>query len=80
MTLEMLSEFLLWCFLINFGIMLAWFLMFTLARDLIFKVHSRWFRLSEERFDAIHYSWMAFYKLAIFMLNFVPWLALQIMR
>jgi hypothetical protein len=56
----------------------VWFLFFTLAHDWVYRFHNRWFRLSVERFDATHYLGMAIYKLAIFLFNLVPWLALHI--
>ena len=33
MSLEVLRNFLLWCTVINYGVLLLWFLVFTLARD-----------------------------------------------
>jgi hypothetical protein len=78
MTIETIREMLGWCTLINMGILLHWFLIFTFARDRIHRFHGRWFRLAPERFDAIRYSGMAFYKLGIFLLNLVPYLALRI--
>ena len=52
--------------------------MFIVGRDWIYRMHSRWFRISEERFDAIHYAGMAIFKTAIFLFNLVPYLALRI--
>ena len=47
-------------------------------RDWIHRIHGRWFKLSAEKFDAIHYTGIMIYKLAIFMFNLVPYLALLI--
>jgi len=41
-------------------------------------VHSKWFNLSVDKFDAIHYSGMALFKIGIFLFNLVPYLALRI--
>ncbi len=78
MTLEIVRNALGWCTLINMALLMLWALMFIFARGWIYKMHGKWFRLSEERFDAIHYSAMAFFKLAIFVFNLVPYLALRI--
>jgi hypothetical protein len=78
MTIEMLSEALLWSTLINMGLLLWWALFFIFGRGFIYRMHSRWFKLSEEKFDTIHYSGMAFYKICIFMFNIVPYFALMI--
>jgi hypothetical protein len=78
MTLTELREILGWCALINMGLLAWWLLFIMLAHDWTWRLHSRWFSLTRERFDAIHYQGMAFYKVAIFLFNVVPWLALHI--
>lgn len=79
MTLEQAREFFLWCTILNFGMLMLWAAMFFFARDFIKRVHGRWFRLSDEQFDAIHYAGMAYYKLGIFLFNLMPLIALYIM-
>jgi len=69
MSAKFAQDFLLWCLVINYGVLLAWFLVFRLAHGWLFRLHSRWFRLSEERFDAIHYGGMAGYKIGILLFN-----------
>ncbi len=78
MTAEMLRDVLGWCSVINFGLLLVWFVGFVVAHDLIFRIHSKWFAVSKEQFDTIHYAGMAFFKMSIFLFNFVPNLALCI--
>ena len=78
MTLEIVRNALGWCTLINMAFLLIWLIMFIVGRDWIDRMHSRWFRISEERFDAIHYAGMAIFKTAIFLFNLVPYLALRI--
>jgi Family of unknown function (DUF6868) len=58
--------------------MMLWFLLFVVAHDWMYRLHSRWFRLSAETFDAIHYGGMAAYKLGILLLNLVPLAALYL--
>jgi hypothetical protein len=78
MTLPEIRAFLLWCTLFNAGLLTIWFLMFAVARDWIYRLHSRWFPIPRERFDAIHYALMAAYKTGIILFNLVPWLALLV--
>ena len=78
MSIELTRNFLLWCTVINYGILLVWFLVFTLAHDWMRRFHSRWFRLSDEQFDALHYVGMSIYKIGILLLNLVPFLVLSI--
>ena len=60
------------------GLLLVWFASFVLAHDSIFRYHGRWFRLSVEKFDEIHYAGMSRFKIGIFLLNLVPYLTLRI--
>ena len=76
MTIEFLRETLLICTLMNFALLIVWGLMIMFLHDLIYRVHSRWFKISVERFDSIHYACIAIFKLSIFMFNLVPYLAL----
>ena len=78
MTIDLVRDVLLWCFIINIGILLYWFLFFTLAHDWVYQFHGKWFKLSVEKFDAIHYAAMAFFKICIFVFNIVPYFALCI--
>ena len=80
MNVELLQAVLGWCAVINYGILLWWFLWISVAPDWIYGLHTRWFRIDRERFDAIHYAAMAGFKLAIFVLNIAPYLALRIVR
>ena len=60
------------------AVLLYWFGVFVLAHDWLHGMHSRWFSLSAEQFDAIHYASMAFFKLCIFLFNLAPYIALHI--
>jgi hypothetical protein len=74
-----LCNFFKWCFIINAGIFVFWFVVYLTARDTIYRIHARWFELSKEQFVSVHYRLMGQYKLAIFLLNLVPWIALLIL-
>lgn len=73
-----IREFLLWCTVINYGILLLWFLFFTLAHDWMYRFHGRWFSFTPERFDGIHYLAMALYKIGILLFNLVPLLVVYL--
>jgi hypothetical protein len=78
MTLEILRDALGWCTILNWILLAWWLLFFKLGHDWIYRLHNRWFKLSVEKFDAIHYCGMALYKTAIIMFNLIPYLALRI--
>ncbi len=78
MTLELVRSTLMWCTVINFGLLIWWFVLFIVARDWMRRFHGKWFKLSDETFDAIHYAAMAIFKLLIIVFNLVPYIALLI--
>lgn len=76
--METLRAMLGWCTLINIIVLLYWWLVLWLAHDWVYRTHTRWFRIPVEKFDAIHYAGMAFFKLVVIVFNLVPYLALRI--
>lgn len=79
MNTQLMRSFLLWCTVINYGILLVWFLVFILAHDWMRRLHGRWFRFSDEQFDALHYLGMSIYKMGILLFNLVPFVVLWIL-
>ena len=71
---------LFWCGVINYGVLLVWFLVFMFAHDWIYFLHSRWFHLSVEQFDMLHYAGMSVFKIGILLFNVSPYCALHIVR
>lgn len=78
MTIDVVRSLLLWCMIINFGLFFLSFLSFTLFHDFIYRIHGKWYNISEDRFNAIIYSVMVFYKILILFFNAVPYFALLI--
>jgi len=78
MSIDTIGELLGWCTIINYSLLILWFLFFVLAHDFLFKLHGKWFNLTVERFDAMHYVGMAVFKVFIFVFNLTPYLAIQL--
>jgi hypothetical protein len=76
MNTDLIKDFLLYCLVFNYVILIIWFGVFSLAHDWIFDLHKRWFTLSIEIFDSLHYMSMAIYKIAILILNIAPLVAM----
>ena len=79
MTVDAIRHFLLGCTVINYGILLVWFLVFVFAHDWMLHLHGRWFQLSPDQFDALHYGGMTIFKVGIMLLNLVPFVALSLL-
>jgi Family of unknown function (DUF6868) len=78
MTVEILRATLGWVAVFNLGLLAVWLLFFMAAHDWVYRLHGRWFDIPAQRFDAIHYACMAFYKLATLLFVITPYLALRI--
>ena len=76
MTTQELQEFLMWCSILNSGLLMSWFLIITMAGGWVHRIHGRWFNLSRERFDAIHYQQIGNFKVVIMVFNVTPYVAL----
>lgn len=79
MTVELLRSALAWCSVIDIGILLFWFLAFTMAGDWMYRIHGRFFKISRESFTMANYCGLGLFKLAILVFNLVPYLALRIL-
>ena len=80
MTTDELLGFLWRCAAINYAILLLWFGVFLLAHDWMYRLHTRWFKLTPAAFDALTYGAVAIYKLGNILFFLVPALALLWMR
>ncbi len=79
MTLDMLREFFFWNMVINMGLLTFSFIMIITVRPWAYKLHGQLFALKDEQFDVIWYTVLAGYKIAVFVFNVVPYIALRIM-
>ena len=73
-----LRDLLIWSLVFNYVILMVWFIALTVAHDGVYRLHTRWFQLSRETFDAVHYGGMAVYKIGILLLNLAPLVAVLI--
>lgn len=78
MTTNGIKHVLLWCVGLNYLVLFIWSGVFIFAHDWMFRMHSRWFKLSVETFDSLQYGGIAVYKIGIILLNLVPLVALYL--
>ncbi len=76
MNASEIKDLLLWSAAVNYAVLVIWMVAFTFAHGWLFRLHSRWFRISEPAFDAIHYAGMAVYKILVLVFNVAPLLAM----
>ncbi|MEI6335054.1 MAG: DUF6868 family protein [Methylococcaceae bacterium] len=76
MSPDIIKALLLYSLTFNYVMLLIWFCVFSFAHDWLYRLHSRWFFISVESFDALHYAGMAVYKIGLILLNIAPLVAL----
>ena len=78
-TLQTLTEFLGWASVINISILLISSISLILMRESIMRIHSKMFGLDATHLPSAYFQYLAQYKIAIFIFNLVPYIALKIM-
>ena len=62
MSTETLRTVLLYCTLINFGLLALWGLLFVLPHEWLYRWQGRRFRMSPDQFDALNAAGIGLYK------------------
>ena len=79
MNIESLTQFFMWCTVINVAIYIVWVLFVLLAPDFVYRLQTKWIPISRETFNVMMYSFMGAFKVVIIVFCFVPYLSLVIM-
>ena len=78
MDLQVITNFFLWCTVINGVLFSFWMIMFVLFPDTVYRTQSRWFAISREHFDTIIYAFFGLFKILFLIFNVVPYVVLRI--
>ena len=78
MTREALTAFFGWCTVLNTGVLVFASLWLVLLRGKVSPIHSRMFALEADDLARAYFQYLANYKVAIVVLNLIPYLALRI--
>ena len=76
--LEIAASILIRCFLAGILLLSVWFLCFVFAGDGMYQLHSRWFMIPRQSFDALHYAGMAFMKISLILFFLFPYIAIRL--
>ncbi len=80
MSLNDLERILFLCTIINFALMVFWFVLCVGAPDLVYRTQRRWFPISRETFTIVMYCFLGVYKIFFLMFNLVPLVAVLIVN
>jgi len=78
MSIAIARSMLLWCTLINYGVLVLWALLMLPPHGWLHRLCTRWYRVSPEQFDTVNFAGIVFYKILIIIFNLVPFIALLI--
>jgi hypothetical protein len=76
MDIITLQNTLLWCAVINYGVLVLWVLLYLFAGDCVYRI-GKLYRLPREQFDAFQFGGIIVYKLAIIFFALVPYIVLR---
>ena len=79
MDIAALRAFFMWCTILNGGLLILTFLIFVIAGKWVYRMHTRWFKMPQETFNVVIYSFLGIFKIFIFVFNLVPYVALVIL-
>ena len=77
-NMNTLAAFFGWCAVINFVILAATTILLTFMKDMISGIHSKMTGLSHSDLSVVYFQYLANYKIAILVLNLVPYIALKL--
>jgi hypothetical protein len=77
--IETLALFFGWCTVINMGVLIFATILLFMTKGVIADLHSKLTGVAKKSLSDHYFSYLANYKIAIFMLNLVPYVALKLM-
>ncbi len=80
MDINMLTNFFLWCTIINGALLLLWVISWKIAPDMVYRTQFKWFPIPRESFNKIFYSFLGLFKIVFLVFNLVPLIVLMIME
>ena len=78
MDMQTITTFFMWCTILNGGLLILSFLIVISIGDVAYKIHGKWFPMPRETYNAVLFSFIAFFKIVWLMFNAVPFVALLI--
>ena len=78
-NIDTITTFLGWCSVLNIGMLCFATIMLAAMRNTIIAIHSRMLGISPDALPMAYMQYLSNYKIAIVMLNLIPYVALRIM-
>lgn len=79
-SIDTLSTFFGWCTILNIAMLSFTTFLVTATKEPLIRIHVKLFGVSEENLQLSYFQYLGHYKIAIYLLNLMPYLALKIMN
>ena len=80
MDIQTLTNFFMWCSIINGALLIYWTTILILAPNFVYRMQSKWFPIPRETFNVVLYSFLGLFKIVFLVFNVVSYVALLIIR
>ncbi len=80
MNIQDITDFFMWCALINGGLLLLWTTFILFAPDLVYRIQTRFIEIDRDSFNTLMYAFLGLFKIFFLVFNLVPYLALVIVN
>ena len=79
MDIQTLTNFFMWCTIINGGLLILWTVFMVFTPDLVYRIQNHWFPIPRESYNVVIYAFLGLVKLLFLVFNAVPYVALLIL-
>ena len=80
MTISVMTDFFMWCTILNIGIMAFWMIFLIFAPEFTYRLQARFFPMPRETWNIVIYSFLGIYKIMFLIFALIPYLTLLIIR
>ena len=80
MDILIVKNFFIWCSIINGGFLIIMFLIYVLAGDSSYQMHSKLFPISRQAFNIAFYCFLGMYKMFFWVFCLIPFIVLTIIE
>ena len=79
-SIDTLTTFLGWCTVLNIGMLSFTVFLVTVLKEPMIKAHVKIFGINRENLQLSYFKYLGHFKIAIYMLNLMPYIALKIIK
>ena len=79
-SIDTLTTFLGWCTVLNIGMLSFTVFLVTVLKEPMIKAHVKIFGINRENLQLTYFKYLGHFKIAIYMLNLMPYIALKIIK